>query len=149
AYSALTGIALTVLPPGRASVLAFSTPIWVVPLAALWLGERLSGSGLFGVILGLAGAVVVALPSLHTGDRQGLSYALLMCAACVWAISIVFVRAHRFSTRALGLGPWRMMAAAGILLPLAWLVEGAPRRIDANGLRHSSMSDRLRRPSRI
>jgi O-acetylserine/cysteine efflux transporter len=40
AYSALTGIALTTLPPGRASVLAFSTPIWVAPLAAWRLGER-------------------------------------------------------------------------------------------------------------
>ncbi|WP_194406346.1 DMT family transporter [Bradyrhizobium sp. CCBAU 53351] len=34
AYSALTGLALTILPPGRASVLAFSTPIVVAPLAA-------------------------------------------------------------------------------------------------------------------
>ena len=34
AYSALTALALTMLPPGRASVLAFSTPIWVAPLAS-------------------------------------------------------------------------------------------------------------------
>ena len=34
ALSALTGLALTIVPPGRASVLAFSTPLWVVPLAA-------------------------------------------------------------------------------------------------------------------
>ncbi len=83
AYSALTGTALTVLPPGRASVPAFSTPIWVVPLAAWWIGERPSRSGLVGVILGLAGAFVVASPSLDLGDRQLLSYALLMGAACV------------------------------------------------------------------
>ena len=28
AFSALTGLALRILPPGRASVLAFSTPLW-------------------------------------------------------------------------------------------------------------------------
>src|SRR6516162_8560645 len=42
AYSALTGLALTILPPGRASVLAFSTPILVAPLAAWRLGEQVS-----------------------------------------------------------------------------------------------------------
>src|SRR5262245_20472867 len=42
AYSAMTAFALTILPPGRASVLAFSTPIWVAPLAAWWLHERSS-----------------------------------------------------------------------------------------------------------
>jgi drug/metabolite transporter (DMT)-like permease len=134
AYSALTGIALTVLPPGRASVLAFSTPIWVVPLAAWWLGERLSRSGLLGVVLGLAGALVIASPSLQAGgDRQLVSYALLMSAAGAWAISIVYVRAHRFSASALELAPWQMLAAAGILLPLALLVEGAPPRIGSSG----------------
>ena len=55
AYSALTGLALTILPPGRASVLAFSTPIWVVPLAAWWLHERISRLAMFGVAVGLSG----------------------------------------------------------------------------------------------
>jgi drug/metabolite transporter (DMT)-like permease len=42
AYAALTALALTVLSPGRASVLAFSTPIWVVPLAVWSLNEHIS-----------------------------------------------------------------------------------------------------------
>jgi drug/metabolite transporter (DMT)-like permease len=49
AFSALTGLALTLLPPGRASVLAFSTPLWVVPLAAWRLDERVSTRALLGV----------------------------------------------------------------------------------------------------
>src|SRR6266581_7223002 len=65
AYSALTGLALKILPPGRASVLAFSTPIWVVPLAACWLGERISRLALSAVGLGLLGVLTIAAPSLH------------------------------------------------------------------------------------
>ena len=49
AFSALTGVALTIVPPGRASVLAFSTPLWVVPLAAWRLRERMSKRALLGV----------------------------------------------------------------------------------------------------
>ena len=134
-YSALTGIALTVLPPGRASVLAFSTPLWVVPLASWWLSEHVSRSGLLGVALGIAGALAIASPSLRPANGgEALSYGLLICAAGAWAISIVFVRAHRFSASALELAPWQMLVAAGILLPLALLVEGTPPPLDAKGL---------------
>ena len=134
AYSALTGLALTILPPGRASVLAFSTPIWVVPLAAWWLHERASRSALFGVGLGLLGVLVIAAPSIHpNGAQQILAYVMLLGAAGAWAISIVIVRAHRFTATALALAPWQMLVAACLLLPLAIVVEGAPRPIAVSG----------------
>jgi drug/metabolite transporter (DMT)-like permease len=134
AYSALTGIALTVLPPGRASVLAFSTPIWVVPISAVWLRERLSRAGLLGVGMGLSGTLAIAAPSLdRAGGGHGLAYALLMAAAGAWAVSIVYVRRHRFTASALALAPWQMLLAAGLLLPCAWALEGPLRSIDAEG----------------
>jgi drug/metabolite transporter (DMT)-like permease len=76
-YSALTAVALTVLP-GRASVLAFSTPIWVIPLAAWWLRERASRAGLLGTGLGLLGVLAIAAPGLHAGRKQVFAYAILL-----------------------------------------------------------------------
>jgi drug/metabolite transporter (DMT)-like permease len=134
AYSALTGLALTILPPGRASVLAFSTPIWVVPLAAWWLQERITRLAMLGVAVGLLGVFAIAAPSFHLHGRdQILAYAMLMGAAAVWAISIVFVRSHRFAATALALAPWQMLVAAALLLPLALVVEGAPPTVGAHG----------------
>jgi drug/metabolite transporter (DMT)-like permease len=125
AYSALTGLALTRLPPGRASVLAFSTPIWVVPLAAARLRERISRRALAGVGLGLAGVVAIAAPALRAGGRgSGLAYALLLGASAAWAVSIVYVRQHRFGAPALALAPWQTLVAATLLGPLAWMLEG-------------------------
>jgi drug/metabolite transporter (DMT)-like permease len=127
AYSALTGLALTVLSPGRASVLAFSTPIWVVPLSAWWLHEHISWRAVFGVVLGVSGVFAIAAPSIHLKEgSQIVAYALLMAAAAIWAIAIVFVRAHAFTASALSLAPWQMLVAAGLLLPLALLFEGGP-----------------------
>jgi drug/metabolite transporter (DMT)-like permease len=124
-YSALTAVALTRLPPGRASVLAFSTPLWVAPLSAWWLNERLTWRGLAGVATGLAGVLVVVSPGLQHGARGQLAcYALLLCAAAGWGVSIVFVRAHRFQTSTAALAPWQMLVAAGLLLPLATTLEG-------------------------
>ena len=134
-FSALTGLALTVLPPGRASVLAFSTPLWVVPLAAWRLDERVSRRALSGVVTGLLGIVVIAGPALQRGGRgQLVSYAMLLGASAAWAVSIVFVRAHRFHASALSLAPWQMLVAATLLCPLAVVVEGPPRPIDAHGI---------------
>lgn len=130
AYPALTGAALTVLPAGRASVLAYSTPLWVLPLGSWWLQERMTPSGLVGVSLGVAGALAIAYPSLHAaGSHELLAYALLVGAAGVWSVSIVFVRAHRFTATPLALAPWQMLIATSLLLPVALLIEGAPPSI--------------------
>jgi drug/metabolite transporter (DMT)-like permease len=133
AYSALTGLALTILPPGRASVLAFSTPIVVAPLAAWWLGEILGPKAALGVVIGCAGIAVIASPSFALGGTQALAYAMLMGAAAAWAIVIVTVRGHRFTLSALALAPWQMLIAASLLLPIAISVEGPLPPISPTG----------------
>jgi drug/metabolite transporter (DMT)-like permease len=127
-YSALTGLALTVLPPGRASVLAYSTPLWVVPLSARWLGERGSLQSRVGVTLGLLGVLAIAAPSIRLHEvRAVAAYAMLLGAALAWAVSIVFVRAHRFTASPLALAPWQMLVAAALLAVPALALEHTPR----------------------
>jgi len=133
AYSALTGLALTILPPGRASVLAFSTPVLVAPLAAWRLGEKVSPRIAAGVMIGCAGIVVIASPSFAVGGKQATAYAMLMGAAAAWAITIVAVRGHRFKSSALSLAPWQMLIAAILLLPVAISAEGPPVRFTLLG----------------
>lgn len=135
AFSALTALALTILPPGRASILAFSTPLWVVPLAAWRLDERASRRALSGVGIGLVGVLAIVAPTLGRGGRgQVLAYAMLMGASAAWAISIVFVRGHRFEASPLALAPWQTLVAATLLGPLAGLVEGPLHAFGARGI---------------
>lgn len=134
AYSALVSWALISLPPGRASVLAFSTPIWVVPLAAWRLAEKMSQRGWFGVTLGIAGACVIAAPSLRAETpAQLMACAALITASLAWAVSIVYVRSHAFRASALALAPWQSLVAMALLLPCALLLEGTPSRIGLSG----------------
>jgi drug/metabolite transporter (DMT)-like permease len=133
AYSALTGLALTILPPGRASVLAFSTPILVAPLAAWRLDEKVNSRIAAGVVIGCAGIAIIASPSFVAGGRQAMAYAMLMGAAAAWAITIVTVRGHRFESSALSLAPWQMLIAAALLLPVAIFAEGSPGKFTLIG----------------
>jgi drug/metabolite transporter (DMT)-like permease len=135
AYSAFTSLALTRLPPGRASVLAFSTPVWVVPMSVWWLNERVGRAGRIGVGAGLAGVVLIASSGVQPLAREQLTaYALLMCAAAAWAASIVFVRAHRFQASALALAPWQMLVAALLLLACAVAANGPLPPLNAAGV---------------
>jgi drug/metabolite transporter (DMT)-like permease len=134
-YSALTAVALTRLPAGRASVLAFSTPLWVVPLSVWRLHEQVRWPGRIGVGAGLVGVLVIASPSLQrTVHDQLAPYTLLMCAAAGWAVSIVFVRAHRFQASALALAPWQTLVAALLLLPFAFAVDGTLPPMNVRGV---------------
>jgi len=133
AYSALTGLALTILPPGRASVLAFSTPVLVAPLAAWRLGEKLTFRTAAGVMIGCAGIVIIASPSFAVGGKQATAYVMLMGAAAAWAITIVTVRGHRFVSSALSLAPWQMLIAATLLFPVAISAEGLPAQFTLLG----------------
>ena len=134
-YSALTALALTHLPPGRASVLAFSTPLWVAPLSVWWLRERVPWSTRIGIGTGLVGVLTVASPGWQSrAHHQWVPYALLICAAAGWAVSIVFVRAHRFQASALALAPWQTLMAASLLLPYALVVEGGWPPLDTRAL---------------
>src|SRR5262245_7573495 len=134
-YSAFTSVALTQLPPGRASVLAFSTPVWVVPLSVWWLNEKVVWLGRVGVAAGLAGVVVIASPGLQPTVREHvIAYTLLMCAAIAWAVAIVYVRTHQFEASPLALAPWQMLVAASLLLACAIAVNGPLLSMTPRGL---------------
>jgi drug/metabolite transporter (DMT)-like permease len=123
-YSALTSVALTRLPAGRASVLAFSTPIWVAPLAVWRKQERFTARSAIGVCTGLLGILAIAAPSMLAGRAGLTSYGILLIAAIAWAVSIVFVRGHRFHATPAALAPWQTLVAAAVLFPLAFTIEG-------------------------
>ncbi len=72
------------------------------------------------------------MPLHPDGSDQIYAYAMLMGAAAAWAISIVFVRSHRFTATAHALAPWQMLVASALLFPLAIFVEGSPPAIGAS-----------------
>ena len=52
---------------------------------------------------------------------------MLVFAALAWALSMLHVQHHRWTSSALELAPWQMSLAAARLLPFALLVEGMPQ----------------------
>jgi drug/metabolite transporter (DMT)-like permease len=127
-FTALSSIGLTLVPAGRSAVLAYTTPLWVVPGAALFLGERLTARRLIGVAVGLAGLVALFNPAALDWTQPAivLGNAAILGAALLWAGAILHIRGHRWQSTPFDLLPWQMALATLFLTPLAWLVSGRP-----------------------
>lgn len=126
AFMALTTFALQFVPAGRSAILAYTTPLWVVPIAALVLHEHLSPLKLGGFLFGLGGIVVLFNPLGFdwTDHNVLIGNGLLLFAALLWAVLIVQIRGHRWEGTPLSLGPWQFAAGGCLLIPLALVVEG-------------------------
>jgi drug/metabolite transporter (DMT)-like permease len=127
-FGVLAAWGLHLVPTGRSVVLAYTTPLWVVPGAAVFLGERLTTRRIAGVTLGLLGLGALFNPLAFdwTDHRAVLGNGAIIAAALLWAASILHIRGHRWQTTAFDLVPWAMLLATSLLIPLALAVDGAP-----------------------
>jgi len=127
-FLALVNLALVNVPAGRSAILAYTTPLWVVPGAALILHERLSLGKALALLLGLAGVAVMFNPAgFDWSDRKALiGNACLLAAAALWAAAIVHVRKHRWAGSPLTVAPWQMLVGLLPLMVLTWAAEGPP-----------------------
>ena len=129
AFAALMAIGLQTVAAGRSIVLGFTTPLWVIPGAMLFLGERLTARRAVGVALGLAGLGLMFNPAAFDwSDRQALQgNGLLLLAAFCWAVSIVHIRKHVWVSTPYQLVFWEVLVATALLAFLAAVFEGSPQ----------------------
>jgi len=111
---------------GRAAVLAYTTPLWVVPGALLFLGERLNALKAAGLLLGIAGVLILFNPLGFDWGNWTLvrGNLLLMGAAFAWAAAILVIRGRPWHLTPFQLAPWQMLLGGTVLLPLSYLLEG-------------------------
>jgi drug/metabolite transporter (DMT)-like permease len=77
------------------AVLAATTPLWIGLLALAWPGaERLSARGWLGLLLGLAGVMILLAPRLAEPAAlwHDLSPLLILASAAAWALGSLMVR---------------------------------------------------------
>ncbi len=124
-YILLTNLGLAYLPAGRSSLLAYTTPLWVMPPAILFFHEEGSWLKWTGFILGITGLMLLMSPwemNWHDGNILFGSAMLLLSALC-WAISILCIRYMHWSKSPLQLIPWQLLVGAVPIFIYAWINE--------------------------
>jgi drug/metabolite transporter (DMT)-like permease len=129
AFSALAAFGLRLVPVGRSIVLGYTTPLWVVPGAWLFLKEPMTGARLAGTGLGLVGLMVMFNPLAFDWHDHGalIGSSLILLAALCWAANILYVRAHKWLSSPFQLAFWQTLLASTLLAILALVFDGVPQ----------------------
>ena len=127
-FSVLVSWGLQYLPAGKSIVLAYTTPLWVLPAAWLFLNESFTPRRILGLVIGMSGLVLILQPSaMDWSDRNVLiGHGFVLMGALLWAISIVYGRAHKWVTPLFALLPWQMLVGGLTQVVLAFALEGMP-----------------------
>jgi drug/metabolite transporter (DMT)-like permease len=125
-FFAFSNLGMESLPAGRSSVFAYTAMLWVVPLS-LMVGEKVGWRAVAGVLLGLAGIVVLVEPLRFDWNDRAIiwGHVWLLLAGFTWAIAIVHIRRHRWKLEPLDALPWQMSVATVLLWIFALIAEPA------------------------
>ena len=124
-FNLLASWGLGLVPTGPSVVLAYTTPLWVTPGAALFLREPLTSRRLIGTLVGLTGLAALFNPfTFDWSDRAVvLGHLAILTGALLWAASILHIRAHRWRSTPFALIPWETLLATVLLTPIALTIE--------------------------
>jgi probable blue pigment (indigoidine) exporter len=117
------------LPGGLASTLQATSPLVVMALAALLIGERAGVARIAAAGVGIAGVGLLVLRSPSGLDTLGLVAA--SGSVVVSALGFVLIKRWTPPVDMLTLVSWQLVAGGLVLLPATLLVEGAPPHLDA------------------
>ncbi len=133
-----TGYGVSLMPAGRASIIAYTMPAWATLLGVLFLGERLTPSRAAALILGLAGIGALLLPDLRMILAAPLGVASMILAALSWAVGTVVMKRFRWTGSVAALTGWQIcigglpiLAAALVIGPFPGLAHADPGTLAA------------------
>jgi drug/metabolite transporter (DMT)-like permease len=124
-------IGLAILPAGRAIVLAYTMPLWAIPIE-LWLAPGLLRRGqLAGAAVGFAGLLLFMNPGLvdWADWRVLVGNAMLLLAAICWALGSVLYRRHKWRSGFWTQTFWQLVVSTVVVAAVA-LPSALGERVD-------------------
>ena len=106
---------LSMISLAEATTLLFTVPIFATLLSVIFLSERVGIRRWSAIIFGFLGILVVVRPEISLG----LGYALLLCAAVTWSISILIAKKLTEKDNIISVTFWQAIGC----VPIAFLAS--------------------------
>lgn len=97
------------LAASRATIIAFTMPLWAALLAVPVLGERPTPYAIGGLMAGLAGMAVLILPQYGAVLVDPVGPVAMLVAAVSWATGTVALKHYRFTMPVAVLTGWQLL----------------------------------------
>ncbi len=110
---------VSLMPAGRASIIAFTMPLWATLAAAWVLDERITANKVFGLLLGLLGLGVLIGPDLLILKRAPMGAFFMLLAALSWGIGTVLVKRIAWQLPTLSNVAWQLLFSSVPVLIVA------------------------------
>ena len=118
----LTGYGVSLMPAGRASIIAFTMPVWAALLASWVLGERLTVYKIAGLALGVAGLGVLIGPGVAALGEAPVGALFVLGASMSWAVGTVLFKKFAWVSPVASLIGWQLLIGAVVITAgaVAW-----------------------------
>lgn len=121
-----TGYGLTLMPAGRAAIIAFLMPVIAALLSSWLLGEDLSANKILALAIGMCGLAVLIGPDLVVFHRAPVGALLMVGAAFAWAMGTVLFKRFNWTSPITTVVGWQLLAGLVPIGLCAALLEPIP-----------------------
>jgi drug/metabolite transporter (DMT)-like permease len=128
------------IPSGIAALIIALMPVWVAVLGRLFLGERLPGIAIVGIVVGFVGVGILVGPTIlgESGSLDPLGLAALLISPISWSAGSLFA-SHRATLPKQPLVATGLQMVCGALVLIAFgLASGEPARFDVAAISSES-----------
>jgi drug/metabolite transporter (DMT)-like permease len=108
-WNMLIAFGVALIPSGRAAILAYTMPVWAIPLSVWLLGERITRRKLAGLVLGVAALALLLGDGIVTLGAAPLGSLMVLGAALTWALGTVLQKRFPMSMPAGAYTAWIML----------------------------------------
>lgn len=105
----MTAYGLRMMGSGRAAIIAYTMPIWASLFSVIFLKERLRPRLLAGLVLGMAGMVVLLTPDIAAVRQAPTGALLILGAAIAWGAGTVGTKAFDWGIGTKALSGWQFL----------------------------------------
>jgi drug/metabolite transporter (DMT)-like permease len=126
------------VPSGLAALFITTSPFWMVGIEALIPGgDRLHPPTIAGMLVGLAGTMLLVAPSALGHGFGGpvlKGFLVLQLGCCGWAVGSILQRRHKAQAHPVVSGAVQQLATGLVYLAPALLLRSTPIRWNARGV---------------
>ncbi len=129
-WNILAAAGLARLPSGRAALIAYSMPLWVVILSRFLLKEKIAWSRWCAIAIGMAGILLLLVDEIEVLKRAPLGAVFMLGSGFVWAFGVVLTKGFPREIPTTVLVAWQMLLGgipivlgAVFFMPGPWLPQ--------------------------